>query len=80
MSITVETIPREVFGQIAQPVFEGRGSYDDQTRERVMERIYQEGEVIGRTAILKVIEDGVGGKQIVSRPKPEVHDPIPQGI
>lgn len=79
--ISIEAIPSDVFGQIAEQVVNGRGGYNNETRRDVFDRIERIGETVGRTCIVKVVHDGEVGAQVVTVPKPrEIVDPIAQGI
>ncbi len=80
MSIPIETLQNDVFGQIAQQIVEGRGGYDQDVAERVYKRIFEVGEVVGRTATIRVRPDGVGNSEIVTVYHHTIRDPIAFGV
>jgi hypothetical protein len=77
------------FGQIAEQVIEGRGTYDEQTQRDVWVRASQMAEVVGRTKVFNIVRDGEVGVQVYERPVTDddrvvrprhVIDPIAFGV
>ena len=70
------------FGQIAEQVVNGRGPYDDETRQAVVDELFHVGRAVGRTSIMRVVRDPeVGSPSIAVSNRPDmVRDPLVQGV
>jgi hypothetical protein len=88
--MNVQEMEAAAFGQLAEHVFSGRGGYDDEVRQQVTARTFEEGRVVGRTVIIHAYHDGEVGPQVAMTPRDmtephptvsrEVVDPIAFGV
>lgn len=84
MGIPIETMESDVFGQLAEQVWFGRGDYDDKTKDLVRKRLFADvytGQVIGKTVVFRVTHDGEVGSTIDAQPRhKETRDPLAYGV